>query len=424
MHTSLKGNIVIVGAQWGDEGKGKITNLLAENAALVCRYAGGNNAGHTVVMGKKTFRLHQIPSGIFYPATLCVMGSGMVINLESLLEEIDSLEGQGVSTENLRIAQNAHVIMDYHILADRSREDSMGKAKIGTTGRGIGPAYMDKAARSGIRIIDLFEEDLLREKISYHLGEKAKFLEGSGLTVETVFNKTRAQAERIRPLAADTPVIINQALKAGKKILFEGAQGALLDLDFGTYPYVTSSSAISGGASTGLGVPPFALGNIIGISKAYTTRVGSGPFPTELLDETGEHLRETGREYGTTTGRPRRCGWLDAVVLRHAAVVNGLTSLAVTKLDVLSGMHPLKIASAYRAGAEEISSFPYSQTTFSRCLPVYEEMPGWEGDISFARSWNELPQAARNFLSRIEELCGVPIGIISVGPEKDETLIR
>jgi adenylosuccinate synthase len=244
------------------------------------------------------------------------------------------------------------------------------------------------------------------------------------LTVEAVFNKTRAQAEKLRSLAADTPVILNQALKAGKKILFEGAQGALLDLDFGTYPYVTSSSAISGGASTGLVVPPSALGIIIGISKAYTTRVGSGPFPTELLDETGEHLRETGHEYGTTTGRPRRCGWLDAVVLRHAAVINGLTSLAVTKLDVLSGMHPLKIARAYRAGAEEISSFPYSQTAFSRCLPVYEEMPGWEGDISSARSWNELPQAARNFLNRVEELCGVPIGIISVGAEKDETLIR
>jgi adenylosuccinate synthase len=424
MNSLLKANTVIVGAQWGDEGKGKITNLLAEQADLVCRYAGGNNAGHTVVIGDRTFRLHQIPSGIFYPGTTCIMGSGMVINLEVLLEEIASLELQGISTGNLRIALNAHVIMEYHILADRGRENILGSSRIGTTGRGIGPAYMDKAARSGIRIIDLFEEDLLREKISFHLQEKSRFLEGSGLSVEELLRTVRNRAEKIRHLAADTPAILNRALKDGKKILFEGAQGALLDLDYGTYPFVTSSSSISGGASTGLGITPSSLKNIIGVSKAYTTRVGSGPFPTEIPDEAGERLRETGREYGTTTGRPRRCGWLDAVLLKHSAAINGLTSLAITKLDVLTGMTPLKIATAYRADGELIDSFPYSQTIFARCLPVYEEMPGWNEDISSARSLDELPAAARAFLERIEKLCGLPIEIVSVGPEKSETLIR
>jgi len=418
---------IIVGAQWGDEGKGKITDLLAARANLVVRYQGGDNAGHTVVYRGETFRLHHIPSGILYPHVDCVLGNGMVVNPRTLTEEMDALARRGIRLEGrLHISGKAHVVMPYHIALDRAAERMRGKGRIGTTGRGIGPAYTDKAARTGIRVEDLLDADLFAAKVEAALRMKNPLLQlvygASPFEPEAIVEQYLPLAERLRPFVTDTSSLIGEALRSGKEVLFEGAQGTLLDLDHGTYPYVTSSSPCTGGALTGTGVGPGHISCVIGVSKAYTTRVGAGPFPTELKDETGELLRKRGHEYGTTTGRPRRCGWLDGVALRYAVMVSGITELAITKLDVLSGLARLRICVAYEHGGERMERFPSSVAVLARCRPLYEEFPGWKEDISEARTLDSLPREARDYLARIEELAGVPISYISVGPERDQTI--
>lgn len=420
-------SVVLVGAQWGDEGKGKVTDFLAEKADIVVRYQGGNNAGHTVVVGEEEFKLHLIPSGILYPDKTCIIGNGVVIDPSVLLEELEYLAGRGVSTDNLRISLRAHIIMPYHKKLDEVIEESKGEAKIGTTKRGIGPAYMDKAARVGIRFVDMLDRDEFARQLERNLKEKnnllAKVYNAEGFDKDAIMTEYMDYADRLRKYAADTSIIIHDALKAGRNVLFEGAQGTLLDLDHGTYPYVTSSHPIGGAACVGAGLGPTEITKVLGIIKAYTTRVGEGPFPTELNDEVGLHLRDKGYEFGTTTGRPRRCGWFDAVIARYTVRVSGLTSMAVTKLDVLTGMDTLKICTGYRRGSEIISDFPASLKTLAECEPVYEEMPGWHEDITSAKTFGDLPQAAQNYLNRISELAGVPISIIGVGTRRAQTII-
>jgi adenylosuccinate synthase len=419
--------IVIVGAQWGDEGKGKVTDLLAERAQVVVRYQGGNNAGHTVVVGQQTLKLHLIPSGIHRPGVLCVIGNGLVIDPRALVAEMDELEANSLNTSGLRISANAHLVMPYHLMLDGIEEERRGGKSLGTTRRGIGPTYTDKAARYGLRLQDLLDMAVFEEKLGRALEQKNAFLtEVYGkepLEMEPILEVYGACAERLRPHIVDASLLVHEALTQGQNVLFEGAQGTLLDIDHGTYPFVTSSSPVAGGACTGVGIGPRQIDGAIGVSKAYTTRVGAGPFPTELSDAVGDHLREAGREYGTTTGRPRRCGWFDGVILRYAARVNGLTGLALTKLDVLTGLPRLKICMGYEYDGQVLKEFPYQGAILARCQPIYEEMDGWTEDISGARTYDELPPQARAYVARLEELAGVPIDIISVGPKREQTIL-
>lgn len=420
--------VVLIGAQWGDEGKGKITDFLARQADIVVRYQGGNNAGHTVVVGEEEYRLHLIPSGILYPEKMCLIGNGVVIDPAVLVAELEYLQKKGIATDNLRISPRAHLIMPYHKKLDEVQEEKKGQNKIGTTRRGIGPAYMDKAARTGIRVVDLLDRDEFARKLENNL-EDVNFLlnrvyEVDGFDFEEVFNEYTRYAEILRPYVADTSVILHEALDAGKKILFEGAQGTLLDLDHGTYPYVTSSHPTAGAACIGAGIGPTEIDKAVGVIKAYTTRVGEGPFPTELKDEIGQHLREKGREYGTTTGRPRRCGWFDGVAARYAARINGLDSFALTKLDVLTGVETIKICVGYRFQGEILREFPASLKVLAQCEPVYEELPGWTEDISGARDFSDLPQAAQNYVRRIEEITGTRVSLIGVGTRRSQTIVR
>ncbi|RLC61480.1 MAG: adenylosuccinate synthase [Chloroflexota bacterium] len=421
---------VVIGAQWGDEGKGKITDMLAAESDVVARYGGGDNAGHTVVVGGDTFKLHLVPSGILYSHVVCVLGGGMVVNPRRLLQEMDGLAARGVdvSAARLLLSIQAHLILPYHIALDGAAERSRGKSALGTTKRGIGPAYADKAARSGIRAGEMRDPSAFAERVRAAVITKNELLTRlygqEPLPAEEIAREYQEYAVRLAPHLADTSSFLVEALHAGKRLLCEGAQGTLLDLDHGTYPYVTSSYPTVGGALVGLGLGPQHLTRIIGVTKAYQTRVGAGPFPTELLDADGDHLVEVGHEYGTTTGRRRRAGWLDAVALRYAVQVNGLSELALTKLDVLGGLDPLRIAVAYTCDGETLTRFPADAAMLARCQPVYEELSGWEEDISAARAFDDLPQAARAYVARIEELAGVPATLISVGPEREQTICR
>jgi adenylosuccinate synthase len=419
--------LVIVGAQWGDEGKGKVTDLLAERADVVVRFQGGNNAGHTIVRDDEEFKLHLVPSGILHDGTLCAIGNGVVIDPKILTDEIEALKRRGVPVSNLRISANAHMIMPYHVLLDTAGEARLGSSKIGTTKRGIGPAYADKSARLGIRVQDLLDEKILRKKIMAAMEPKRQLLRPHAkdpeLDLHSMTEEYVTYGHRLEHHIADTARICWDELDAGRSVLFEGAQGTLLDLDHGTYPFVTSSNPIAGAACIGAGVGPTDIDDVWGITKAYTTRVGSGPFPSELEDATGERLRENGGEFGTTTGRPRRCGWLDLVALRYAVRLNGMTGLVITKLDVLTGIGPLQVAVRYRhpEGAT-FDTFPYHQSVLHRASAEYEELPGWDEDITGARSLDELPEAARAYLDFITEFVGVPITIIGVGPGRDQVI--
>lgn len=419
MHT-----LALVGAQWGDEGKGKIIDILAEKADMVVRAQGGNNAGHTVVTGGVTYKLHLVPSGILYPDTVCVIGNGTVVDPAVLLDELADLKAKGVDCSRLRIDARAHVILPYHIVLDGLSEDARGKADIGTTKKGIGPCYMDKAERIGIRMCDLIVPETFQAKLKRNVEIKnniiVKLYGGEPLRYEDILSRYSKFAEQLRSYVTDTSVLIYNAIKAGKSVLFEGAQGALLDLDVGTYPYVTSSHPVTGGFCVGAGVGPTLIKECLGIAKAYTTRVGKGPFPTELNDETGERIREVGAEYGTTTGRPRRCGWLDAVILRFAVRVNGLTGIALNKLDTLSGLDTLKICVAYRKNGTIIRDFPSDISELAECEPVYIELEGWKEDISQARSIQDLPANAKKYLETIEKEIDCRISMVGVGPDRDQ----
>ena len=419
---------VVLGAQWGDEGKGKMTDYLAEEADVVVRFQGGNNAGHTVVVGDKEYKLHLIPSGILYDDKLNVIANGVVVDPVALFEEIDYLEGLGVKVtpEKLTISDRAHLIMPYHKILDKLKEKARGKNDIGTTGKGIGPCYTDKYERSGIRICDLLHEDVFKEKLAENLNLKnpyiTKVLGGEELSFDEIYNLYSKLAERLRPFVQDTSVRVYDEIKKDKNVLFEGAQGMLLDIDHGTYPYVTSSNTTSCGVASGVGIGPNMIQNALGIAKAYTTRVGKGPFPTELENETGEWIRQKGHEYGVTTGRSRRCGWLDLVILKTTVRVCGLTSLVVTKIDTLAGLDKIKICVGYKFEDKVIDYFPASLEDLAKCEPVYEEFDGWDESIEEARSYEELPENAKVYLRRIEEFTGVKIDIVSVGPKRDQTI--
>jgi len=418
-------SVVVVGTQWGDEGKGKITDFLSQNAEVVARYQGGDNAGHTIVFGGVTYKLHLVPSGIFFPEKTCVLGNGMVINPKSFIEEVKYLHDKDVSTENLRISNRAHVILPYHIKLDILQEEEKGINKIGTTKKGIGPAYMDKAARVGIRIADLLDKEVFKEKLEQNLEEKNRLLEKvyevEPLKVEDIFEEYYEYGQQMAKYVCDTSVVLNDALDDGRRVLFEGAQGVMLDIDQGTYPFVTSSNPVAGGVTIGSGVGPTKISNVVGVSKAYTTRVGDGPFPTELTDEIGDKIREVGKEYGTTTGRPRRVGWFDSVVVRHARRVSGITDLSLNSIDVLTGIDTLKICVAYEYEGKIIEEFPANLNQLAKCKAVYEEMPGWDEDITGIRSLHDLPKNARNYLERVSQLTGIPLSIFSVGPDRVQT---
>ncbi len=418
-------SVVVVGTQWGDEGKGKITDYLAEKAEVVARYQGGNNAGHTIVFNGQKYKLHLIPSGIFYKDKVCVIGNGMVVDPKALVQELEYLHGHGVSTDNLRISDRAHLILPYHLKLDKVEEASKGTNKIGTTGKGIGPAYMDKAARSGIRMADLMDRDEFERKLRRNLEEKNRMLEKvyetEGFTVESILEEYLEVAEKIRSYVTDTSVVLNDAIDAGKRVLFEGAQGVMLDIDQGTYPFVTSSNPVAGGVCIGSGVGPTKINQVVGVAKAYTTRVGDGPFPTELNNEIGTHIREVGNEYGTTTGRPRRVGWFDSVVVRHARRVSGITGLSLNSIDVLTGIESLKICTAYKYKGEIINSYPANLNLLAECEPVYEELPGWTENITGVKTLEQLPENARHYIERVSFLTGIPIAVFSVGPDRDQT---
>lgn len=416
---------IIVGAQWGDEGKGKIVDMLAGDADIVARYQGGANAGHTVCIGDRQFVLHLLPSGIFHPHIRCVIGNGVVIDPSALLGEIAQLQSAGFNVGGrLFISHNAHLIMPYHKLLDVIREQTTNK--IGTTGRGIGPAYIDKATRNGIRIVDLLDRDVLARKITANLEEKNQILTKvygeTKIDVDAIIAEYEAFDKKIDEYITDTALYLNKALADGKRIIAEGAQGALLDVDHGTYPYVTSSNPTSGGACTGLGIPPTAVSDIVGIVKAYCTRVGNGPFPTELLDATGERLRTIGQEFGATTGRPRRCGWFDAVALRYSAMINGITRIAITKLDVLDTFEEIKICVGYEVKGKRLKSFPTDLTTLERITPVFESFPGWKEPISSVRSYADLPSNARRYVEALGGLTGTSVWLVSVGARRDQTV--
>jgi adenylosuccinate synthase len=420
---------VVVGAQWGDEGKGKIVDLLAERADVVARYQGGNNAGHTLVIGEETYKLRLVPSGILYPGTVCVLGNGCVIDPEVLTEELDGLIARGIDVSGIRISGNAHLIMPWHRIIDADSELQLGRLQIGTTRRGIGPAYADKALRVGIRVQDVLDEKILRLKIQTALSVKnlelRKLHHHRPLDKDEVTVAMLGYAERIRPFVADTSLLIHQALQSGQTVLAEGAQATLLDIDHGTYPFVTSSNPVAGGVCTGLGVGPTAVSSVLGVTKAYATRVGAGPFPSEADEERGGRLRERGGEYGTVTGRDRRCGWLDLVGLRYAARLNGLTELAVTKLDVLSMFERIPVCTGYRLQSGETTvEFPSHQTDFHHAEPVYEELPGWGSDISGITAFAQLPDAARAYLDVLEERVGVPVTMVGIGQRREQTLTR
>jgi adenylosuccinate synthase len=421
-------NIVIVGTQWGDEGKGKIVDLLSEFSDIVVRFQGGNNAGHTIVVNGEQFISHLVPSGILQKKT-CLLGNGMVVDPEVLVQELDTLEKKGldVGSDTLKISEKAHIIMPYHKQIDLAREKKKGDKKIGTTGRGIGPCYEDKACRRGIRFVDLIDFQGFTEKIKTILEEKnfylKHYLSSEPVDPESIIDAYEGYAERLAPHVVNISILMSQAIKANKQILFEGAQGTHLDIDHGTYPYVTSSNTVSGNACCGAGIGPKEITGVVGIVKAYTTRVGEGPFPTELFDEIGDAIQVKGAEFGATTGRKRRCGWLDSVLLRNSARLNGLTGLAITKLDVLGELEFLNICTAYECNGEIIHDFPASIKILRACKPVLETLPGWSEDISGVRKIDDLPQNAKNYLKRIEELTETPIHIVSVGPGREETII-
>jgi adenylosuccinate synthase len=420
-------SVVVVGAQWGDEAKGKIVDLLAQNADLVVRYAGGSNAGHTVMVGDMVLKLHLVPSGILNPKTCCVISDGVVIDPAVLLREIEMLRGERVSTENLRVSPNAHVVLPYHKEIDRLEEERKGDAKIGTTMQGVGPAYEDKARRIGIRIGDLIDRDRLAERLSVVLPDKnfliTQLYKGQALSYDDILKQYAAYGDAMQPFVTDTATIVHRTLARGERVVFEGAQGTMLDIDYGTYPYVTSSHPIAGGACIGTGVGPKSIDTIIGICKAYTTRVGEGAFPTEQLNATGERIRERGKEYGTTTGRPRRIGWLDVVGLRYAAQVNGLDWLAVTLLDVLSGLPEVKLCTGYRYQGEVMRELPVDRRVLAHAEPVYETLPGWTEEISSVTRFDDLPANARAYVRRVEELIGVRVALVSVGGRRDQTIL-
>jgi adenylosuccinate synthase len=421
--------VVVVGLQWGDEGKGKITDFLASQAGIVVRYQGGNNAGHTVVVGEEEFKLHLVPSGVLYPGTLCVLGNGVVINPGMLLKELNDLKKRGIDTSGIRISDRAHIIMPYHPIMDELDEASRAVGKIGTTGRGIGPAYIDKYARyDAIRMVDLLDQEVFDERLLEIIRKKNKILSQiyghQGFDLKVIRDEYLEYAEILRPVVTDTSVLINRAIDHNQKVLFEGAQGTLLDIDHGTYPFVSSSSPAAGGACTGAGVGPTRINKIIGILKAYSTRVGGGPFPTELPDDMVSKLRDgRGREYGVTTGRPRRCGWFDGVIAGYSVRINGVTALVVMKLDVLDGMETIKICTGYRYRNSIIKDLPASLKVLAECAPVYEEIPGWLVDTTQAKTWQSLPVKARNYLNRIADLAGAPIAMVSVGWRRDETIM-
>ncbi|MGG3448851.1 adenylosuccinate synthase [Domibacillus aminovorans] len=418
-------SVVVVGTQWGDEGKGKVTDFLSENAEVVARYQGGNNAGHTIKFNGVTYKLHLIPSGIFYSDKICVIGNGMVVDPKALVKELAYLHGHGVSTDNLRISNRAHVILPYHLKIDEVEEERKGDNKIGTTKKGIGPAYMDKAARMGIRMADLLDRETFEEKLTHNVAEKnrllERFYETEGFKVEDILDEYYEYGQQIKDLVCDTSVVLNDALDEGRRVLFEGAQGVMLDIDQGTYPFVTSSNPVAGGVTIGSGVGPTKITHVVGVSKAYTTRVGDGPFPTELNNEIGDRIREVGREYGTTTGRPRRVGWFDSVVVRHARRVSGLTDLSLNSIDVLTGIETLKICTAYRYKGELITEYPANLRALSECEPVYEELPGWTEDVTGVKNLHELPENARHYIERVSQLTGIPLSVFSVGPDRNQT---
>ncbi|ARF79302.1 adenylosuccinate synthase [Kitasatospora aureofaciens] len=418
--------LVLVGAQWGDEGKGKATDLLGGSVDYVVRYQGGNNAGHTVVIGDQKYALHLLPSGILSPNVTPVIGNGVVIDPGVLLSELNGLNERGIDTSKLLISGNAHLITPYHRTIDKVTERFLGKRRIGTTGRGIGPTYADKINRVGIRVQDLFDESILRQKIEAALHDKnqilVKLYNRRAIPADLVVEEYLGYAEKIKPFLADTTLVLDEALKANKVVLLEGGQGTLLDVDHGTYPFVTSSNPTAGGACTGAGIGPTKIDRVIGILKAYTTRVGSGPFPTELLDEDGEALRRIGGERGVTTGRDRRCGWFDAVIARYATRVNGLTDFFLTKLDVLTGWEQIPVCVAYEIDGRRVEELPYNQSDFHHAKPIYETLPGWTEDISKAKTFAELPKNAQAYVKALEEMSGAPISAIGVGPGRDETI--
>lgn len=420
-------SVVVVGTQWGDEGKGKITDFLSKQAEVVARYQGGDNAGHTIVFNDTKYKLHLIPSGIFYSDKTCVIGNGMVVNPKSLITELAYLHERGVSTDNLRISNRAHVILPYHQLQDKLEEDAKGDAKVGTTLKGIGPCYMDKAARIGIRIADLLDKEVFAEKLKTVLEIKnrmfVKMYEVDAVEFDDIFEEYYAYGQQFAKYVCDTSVVLNNALDEEQKVLFEGAQGVLLDIDHGTYPFVTSSNAASGGVSSGAGIGPSKIHHVVGVCKAYTSRVGDGPFPTELDDEVGHTIREVGKEYGTTTGRPRRVGWFDSVVVRHSRRVSGITDLCLNSIDVLTGLDTLKICTAYEYEGELLDEYPPNFRVLDKCKPVLEELPGWTEDITGVRKFEDLPVNAQRYVKRIEELTGIELLTFSVGPAREQTVI-
>jgi adenylosuccinate synthase len=421
-------NVVVVGTQWGDEGKGKVVDLLTERAQAVVRFQGGHNAGHTLVIdGEKTV-LHLIPSGILRDGVRCLIGNGVVVAPGALVEEIDMLEARGIPVaERLRISASAPLILPVHVALDQARERARGNDAIGTTGRGIGPAYEDKVSRRGLRVGELLDAEAFAERLrgllEYHNFALEHYFKADPVDFQATLDEALAHGERLRPMIEDTTELLYAELDAGHNLLFEGAQGMMLDIDHGTYPFVTSSNTTSGGAACGTGIGPRALDYVLGIVKAYATRVGGGPFPTELFDDVGKHLAEVGHEFGATTGRARRCGWLDMVALRRAVRVNSVSGLCMTKLDVLDGLETVKVCTSYRVGGEETPALPAGAEALASCEPVYEELPGWSGSTAGITSFEQLPEAARSYLKRIEELAGVPVDIISTGPDRDETII-
>ncbi|MEV0839833.1 adenylosuccinate synthase [Actinocatenispora sera] len=421
--------IVVVGGQWGDEGKGRATDQLGDRIDYVVRYQGGNNAGHTIVTpdGEK-FALHLLPSGVITPGVVTIIGNGVVVDPKALLEEMDGLAARGVDTSNLLVSADAHLIMPYHRIMDKLTERYLGVQRIGTTGRGIGPSYGDKIARIGIRMQDLLDPGILAQKLQGALREKnqvlVKVYNRKAIDADAVCAEYLEYAERLRPYIADTRLVLDQALTAGKTVLLEGAQATMLDLDHGTYPFVTSSNPTSGGAAVGAGIPPTRIDRVVGVSKAYATRVGAGPFPTELFDENGEHLRKVGGEYGVTTGRPRRTGWFDAVVARYATRVNGLTDLVLTKLDILSGLPRVPLCVAYDVNGTRHDEMPMTQTDFHHAKPIYEYLDGWWEDLADVRKFGDLPANAQRYVERVEQLAGAPVAIVGVGPRRDQTIVR
>ena len=419
--------VIILGAQWGDEGKGKATDQLGTRAEYVVKYNGGNNAGHTVVVDGEKFALHLLPGGILSPGCIPVIGNGVVVDIQVLFEEIEELESRGMDTSKLKVSSNAHIITSYDRKMDALSEKSLGDKKIDTTGRGIGPTYADKVSRTGLRMQDLFDEESLRSKVETALADKNILLAAYGedtFEVDDVVAELTSFAERVRPMVIDTVLEVNNALDAGKTVVFEGGQSTMLDIDHGTYPYVTSSNPTAGGACTGTGVGPTRIDRVVGVAKAYVTRVGEGPFPTELFDESGDWLREKGGEYGVTTGRPRRCGWYDAPVSRYSARVNGLTDIVLTKLDVLGGLEQIPVCVAYEVDGKRVEEVPAIQSEFARAVPVYEYVPGWQEDISGCTTFEELPQAAQDYVLYLEKISNCRISSIGVGPEREATIVR